>query len=323
MALREQCPNCEKLLVVRGPGRVICPKCRHIFEVPDLGDGLLPREAIQTAPSCVRVAAEPVAGSSTLVRVGVVAACFIGLAGGAVGLAFLLAPKETEPAPPPRTIVTVATEPAPAPPPPPAPPQPSKEEIEITRLRDELARSKEEQSRLEEEKRGGQSELLILQAKVRRLEETVGDQKKRIAQQDAALSKERQERTEAEGALKTQLQLSEAVAKVRAEQIQDLRKAKVREEEPEPPPQETDPRVRAALIGIAQKMKKDIDARAWAKLELHEREAVDEVLYRFAQSRLHHGNGLDALSAEDVGFMKKAGLAGYVRMEEARRRPKK
>ena len=102
-----------------------------------------------------------------------------------------------------------------------------------------------------------------------------------------------------------------------------MRKAKVSEGEPEPPPQETDPRVRAALIGIAQKMKKDIDARAWAKLELHEREAVDEVLYRFAQSRLHHGNGLDALSAEDVGFMKKAGLAGYVRMEEARRRPKK
>jgi hypothetical protein len=321
MALREQCPNCEKLLVVRGPGRVICPKCRHIFQVPDLGDGLLPPcQDIQPAGPSVSVAAEPVTYSSTLLRVAVVGVCCLGLLGGAVGLAFLLAPQASEPAPAPTTTVSVTTESAPAAPP---PPQPSKEEIELTRLREELVRSKEEQSRLADENISNLSQLNDLRAKARRLEETVGDQKKRIAQQDAALSKERQERAEAEGALKTQLQLSEAVAKVRAEQIQDLRKAKVREEEPEPAPQETDPRVRAALIGIAQKMKKDIDARAWTKLELHEREAVDEVLYRFAQSRLHHGNGLDALSAKDVEFMKKAGLAGYVRMEEARRRPKK
>jgi hypothetical protein len=219
--------------------------------------------------------------------------------------------------------VTVTTEPTPSAPAPPPPPQPTKEEIELTRLREELARSKEDQSRLKKDNLGGQSDLTILRGKVRRLEETVADQKKRLDQQDATLSKERQERAETEGALKTQLQLSEAVAKVRAEQIQDLRKAQIRAEEPEPPPQETDPRVRAALIGIAQKMKKDIDARAWGKLELHEREAVDEVLYRFAQSRYQRGNGLDALSAEDVEFMKKAGLAGYVRMEEARRRPKK
>jgi hypothetical protein len=323
MALREQCPNCEKLPVVRGPGRVICPKCRHIFQVPDLGDGLLPAQEVQTSTARASVAAEPVPRSSMLLRVLLLVICCLGLLGGAVGLAFLLAP-QPEPDPLPKTTVTATTEPAPTQPAPALPPtpQPTQEEVEINRLREELAQSKEEQSRLEEEKLGGQSELLILQAKVRRLEETVADQKKQINRQDATLSKERQERAETEGALKTQLQLSEAVATVRAEQIQDLKKAKVREEEPEPP-QETDPRVRAALIGIAQKMKKDIDARAWAKLELHEREAVDEVLYRFAQSRLHHGNGLDALSAKDVEFMKKAGLAGYVRMEEARRRPKK
>jgi hypothetical protein len=321
MALREQCPNCEKLLLVRGPGRVICPKCRHRFQVADLGEGLLrPDEPVEPAHTSVTVAAEPVVRTTTLFRVAVVGACCLSLLGAAVGLAFLLAPQGSEPAPAPATTVTVTTEPAPAPPP---PPQPTEEEIELSRLRAELARSKEEQSRLEKENLGGLSELAILRAKARRLEETVRDQTKRIAQQDAALSKERMERAETEGALKTQLQLSEAVAKVRAEQIQDLRKAKEREEEPEPPPQETDPRVRAALIGIAQKMKKDIDARAWGKLELHEREAVDEVLYRFAQSRYQRGNGLDALSAKDVEFMKKAGLAGYVRMEEGRRRPKK
>jgi hypothetical protein len=221
--------------------------------------------------------------------------------------------------------------PATSSPPPAAAPEPQPVDNWVERLREDLTRYQKDSADLREQNR-------VLQARVEQLLEEQKEarassaaQTERLREQARLLREERASREREAVRSKRQVRLAEDLASLREEQLTQMRQqfdrlAQVKEAAAQGPkteeqPQEADPRLKAAFIRIAEKMKQDTDPRAWAKLELHEREEVLEVLYKFVYFRYHKGNGLDGLSMKEVEFLKRAGLGGYVRMEEARRRP--
>jgi hypothetical protein len=210
-------------------------------------------------------------------------------------------------------------------------PEPQPLDNWVERLREDLVRYQKDSADLREQNR-------VLQARVEQLLEAQKDarsaavaQAERLREQTRLLRAERARREEDAARHKREVRLAEELAAVHQEQLTQMRKqfdglaqgkdGPAQEAAPEDQPQEADPRLKAAFIRIAEKMKQDADSRAWSKLELYEREEVLEVLYKFVYFRYHKGNALQGLSVKDIEFLRRAGLGGYVRLEEARRRP--
>jgi hypothetical protein len=206
----------------------------------------------------------------------------------------------------------------------------------VERLRDDLVLRQKECADLRQQNQSLLAEVNQLKEDQRGAKAAIAAAEERLRKQGWQLSEERARQQEEVTARERRARLAEDLASLykgeweRSRQQMD-RLAQTKESSEKGPaaagqkeeeqPSEADPRLKAGFIRLAEKMKQDADSRAWAKLELYEREEVLEVLYKFVYFRYHGGNGLDGLSAKEVEFLRRAGLGGYVRMEEARRRP--
>jgi hypothetical protein len=220
----------------------------------------------------------------------------------------------------------------PATPPPPATaPEPQPVDNGVERLREDLTHYQKDSADLREQNRALQARVEQLLEEQKEAQAAAVAQAERLREHTRLLREERAGREEEAVRSKRQVRLAEEVAALHQEQLTRLRQqldrltqgkeAPAQGPKPEEQPQEADPRLKAAFIHIAERMKQDANSRAWAKLELYEREEVLEVLYKFVYFRYHKGNGLEGLSVKEIEFLRRAGLGGYVRLEEARRRP--